>query len=113
DRGAEQVPGAGAPECRGYGPAAAPRAPGGARLVDRAARLAGRTRTQRLDGDARRRARQLVRPLAAAGPARRARRGADRGPPAGRVRVEACARGIMRPPLAGEVVWLHRSLPSF
>ena len=66
--------------------------PGGARLVDRPARLAARARAQRLDGDARRRPRQLVRPLAAAGAARRARGRADRGPPAGPVRVGARVR---------------------
>ena len=72
-------------------------------------------RAERLGRHPRRRRRQLVRPLAAAVAGRGRRDGADRG------------SAVLRPPrrrppprgvgtlarLAGEVLWLHRSLPSF
>ena len=82
------------------------------RLARRAARLAARPRAQRLGRHARRRARQLVRA-----------RGRRRALPAttGEVPTEdaaARARPSLRYAcghrrLAGEVLWLHRSLPSF
>ena len=56
--------------------------------------------------------RQLVRPVAAAVAARRERHGPHRGaPPAGLTAAPATA--IIGPSAAGEVLWLHRSLPSF
>ena len=61
------------------GPAAAPRHGRGARVAGRAARLAAGARVQRLDDHARRRPRQLVRTVAAAGAGRRGRGGAHGG----------------------------------
>ena len=63
-------------------------------------------------GHARRRARQLVRPLAAAVAARRGGRRAHRRAPSASL-TRASRTAIIGPVLAGEVLWLHRSLPSF
>ncbi len=62
-------------------PAAAPRHDAGVRLARRAALRPARPRAQRLGRHPRRRRRQLVRPLAAADPDRRRRRGPHRGAP--------------------------------
>ena len=62
-----------------HGAPAAPRRGAGARLARGAARLAAGAGVQRIDGHARRRPRQLVRPLAAAGAGGRGGRGADGG----------------------------------
>ena len=80
---------------------------GRARLAGRAAGLAAGPLAQRRRGDARRRPRQLVRPLAAAQPGRRRGRRPHRGT------VRTAPRGYHPQRLAGEVLWLHRSLPSF
>ena len=112
-RVAAQVPRAGLAGGRPHRPAAAARQGGGARLARRARRLAARPRALRLGHHARRRARQLVRPLAAAVAARRQRR---RCPPRSAVRgPDSAPRARLSSgrSLAGEVLWLHRSLPSF